>query len=176
MMNFETKIATESLVGRGYKRACLGGDCQGLQRSPVDYALKTDGPRGYYSAGGWEQNPHWRACPSSSRQPLEYGPVDLEADTRRLSTDNGSSLFRQYRNDWEGMGNVDDYVINDSKNRADLGYIGDNEARGMLTNMYSTRFGAKGRVNTEFSRSRPNPHFGPIYGGFGYLPRSKLGD
>jgi hypothetical protein len=175
-MNLETRIATSSLLGNGYKRAGLGGDCQGLQRSPVDYVMKSDGPRGAYSGGGFEQNPHWQANPASIYQPLEYGPIDLEHDYRRLCTEDGrKTLFKQYRNDWRGSNNVDDYVANDQKNRSDLLDIGDHEANSILTNMYHPRFGPKGKVHTELSQARQNPHYGPLYGGFDYLPRNKLG-
>jgi hypothetical protein len=177
IMNFESRIPTDALFGKGYKRACLGGDCRGLQRTPVDYAMKLDGPRGLYSGGGWEQNPHWKTNPATKYQPLEYGPVDLEADHRRLTTEKGRNLlYKQYRNDWNGLGNDDEYVVSDHKNSSDLLYIGDNEAHGILKNMYHPRFGPKGFVNTEFSKRSPNPYYGPIYGGFDYLPRSKLGD
>ena len=40
----------------GYKRSCLAGDCFGLQRTPVDYAMKYP--------HGWQRNPHYKAQPS----------------------------------------------------------------------------------------------------------------
>lgn len=83
--------------GFDYSNMCLGGNCYStdikLQTlTPVDYAMKPN---------GWQTNPHYIADPSSHLQPLNYGPVDLYHDQRRLNAYDGL-LFEQYRSDWTG--------------------------------------------------------------------------
>lgn len=151
----------------GYKRAPLGGDCYGLQRTPVDYAEK--------NPNGWQRNPQYQSKPSVKYQPLEYGPVDLWDDGRRLEMNNGV-LFQQYRNDWRGCGKDLDYLVNDEKNRFDLENIGAHGMRVQLDDMYNLRFGPKGIDNTEFQYQEPNPYFDKIYGGRAWLTHDKIGD
>lgn len=151
----------------GYKRATLGNQCQGMQRSPVDYAFK--------NPGGWQRNPHWRTEPSVKYQPLEFGPIDFYADSRRLNENDGV-LFQQYRNDWKGCGRETLDMANDEKNRFDLTNVGDQGARVQLDDLYSTRFGPRGITHTERSYDQPNPYFDKIYGGAGWLKHDRLGD
>jgi len=151
----------------GYKRSCLGNDCYGLQRTPVDYAFK--------HPHGWQRNPHWQANPADEHQPLDYGPIDFYSDQRRLNANNGV-LFQQYRNDWKGCGKDTVYLTNDEKNRFDLTNIGDQGARVQLDNMWNPRFGKHGVAYTERVFDRVNPYFDKIYGGRRYLVHDKLGD
>jgi hypothetical protein len=150
----------------GYKRSCLGNDCYGLQRTPVDYAFKYP--------NGWQRNPHWQANPADEHQPLDYGPVDLWADGRRLEKHNGV-LFQQYRDDWQGCGKNLVYLTNDEKNRFDLRNLGDVGASSELDDMWNPRFGKYGIAYTEQLMNEVNPYFDKIYGGRSYLINSKLG-
>lgn len=154
-------------VREGYKRSCLAGDCYGLQRTPVDYALKYP--------NGWQRNPHYITDPHNKYQPLDYGPVDLDAEGRRLAANNGI-LFQQYRNDWKGCGKQLVSLTNDEKNRFDLTNIGDHGARTVLDNMYSRRFGPKGQTFTAKNLAEVNPFFNKMYGGPAWLRNDKLGD
>jgi len=151
----------------GYVRSILGGDCYGLQRTPVDYAEKYP--------HGWQRNPHYRADPSVKYQPLDYGPIDFHQDLRRLDKYNGV-LFQQYGNYLKGCGRDIVSLTNDSKNRFDLTNVGDYGARQVLDDMYNPRFGPKGFSNTERTYNEPNPYFHKLYGGPGYLVNDKLGD
>jgi len=151
----------------GYKRSCLAGDCFGLQRTPVDYAMKYP--------HGWQRNPHYKANPADDHQPLDFGPIDLWADERRLNKNNGV-LFQQYGQYWKGCGKPNVYLTNDSKNRFDLTNIGDQGARVQLDDLYSPRFGKPGLQNTERNYDEPNPYYDKLYGGRGYLVNDKLGD
>lgn len=151
----------------GYTRSCLGNDCFGLQRTPVDYAFK--------NPNGWQRNPHYKANPSDKHQPLDYGPIDFYPDLRKLNKNNGV-LFQQYRQDWKGCGKNQVYLTNDSKNRFDLTNIGDQGARVQLDDMYSYRFGKKLPQYNERTFDEPNPYFDKIYGGRHYLTHDKLGD
>jgi len=156
-------------IKEGYRRSCLGNECNGLQRSPVDYAFK--------NPNGWQRNPHWQSCPSIEYQPLDYGPIDFYYDSRRLDKNNGV-LFQQYRNDWEGRNGVDTkYMANDSKNRFDLTTAGSQGGRNLLDSVYTPRFGPYGNgPHTERSYDEPNPYFDKIYGGRHYLaPGFKIG-
>ena len=151
----------------GYTRSCLGNDCYGLQRTPVDYAQKYP--------HGWQRNPHWRADPSNKYQPLDFGPIDFHSDLRRLDNNNGV-LFQQYGNNWKGCGRNIVSLTNDSKNRFDLTNIGDYSARQTLDDMYNPRFGPRGFSNTEQTYNEPNPYFKQLYGGPNFLTQDKLGD
>lgn len=161
-----TKGEKETLI-EGYKRSCLAGDCYGMQRTPVDYAMKYP--------HGWQRNPHYKAKPSDEHQPLDFGPIDFYQDTRRLNANNGV-LFQQYRNDWKGCGKPDVYMVNDSKNRFDLTNVGDVGARQQLDDLYNPRFGPRGITHTERSYDEPNPYYDKLYGGAGYLIHDLLGD
>jgi len=154
-------------VREGYVRACLGGDCYGLQRTPVDYAEKFP--------HGWQRNPHYRTYPPDKYQPLNYGPIDFYPDTRRLDKYDGV-LFQQYGNYWRGIGRDIHTLANDSKNRFDMTNIGDYGARQVLDDMYNPRFGPKGFSFTERTLDEPNPYFGKLYGGSAFLTSDKLGD
>ena len=158
---------TEKATREGYVRSCLAGDCFGLQRTPVDYALKYP--------HGWQRNPHYRANPRDEHQPLDYGPIDFHSDLRRLDKFNGV-LFQQYGNWWTGCGKDIVYLTNDSKNRFDLTNVGDYGARQTLDDMYNQRFGPKGWNNTERQYDEPNPYYTKLYGGPSYLTHDKLGD
>lgn len=150
----------------GYKRSGLAGDCFGLQRTPVDYAMKYP--------HGWQRNPHYQTDPANEHQPLEFGPIDFYRDERALAA---GKLYEQYNNNWGGCGKQLMYLSNDSKNRFDLTRVGDQGARVQLDDMYNTRFGKRGPSHTERSYDEPNPFFKPIYGGPKWLVRaSKLGD
>jgi len=151
----------------GYVRSILAGDCYGLQRTPVDYAMK--------NPDGWQRNPHWQAKPSVEYQPLEFGPIDFYKDSRRL-IENKGVLFQQYRNDWRGCGKDMEYLVNDSKNRFDLTNVGDYSARQFLDNQYNKRFGEKLPKMVEANFNEPNPYFDKIYGGSKWLIHDKLGD
>ena len=151
----------------GYKRSCLANDCFGLQRTPVDYAFKYP--------HGWQRNPHYQANPADEHQPLDYGPIDLYPDIRKLNKNNGV-LFQQYRQDWKGCGKDTVYLTNDSKNRFDLTNIGDQGARVQLDDLYSPRFGPKGYQYNERSFDEPNPFYDKLYGGAEFLVHDKLGD
>lgn len=158
----------------GYTRSCLGNDCYGLQRTPVDYAEK--------NPYGWQRNPHWKAKPSDEHQPLEFGPIDFHAETRKLNENNGI-LFQQYRNDWPGCGKNQEYLVNDSKNRFDLLNQGDMGARRALDNMNSPRFyrGSGVCSRNELDSICPDKYeyWGRKYGGgprYGWLHHDKLGD
>ena len=161
---FTTGTKDKPLI-EGYERSCLGNDCYGLQRTPVDYVQK--------HPHGWQRNPHWKANPSSKYQPLEFGPIDLTADATRLAK---GELFKQYGNNWKGCGKQDGTLVNDSKNRFDLTAVGDNGARQQLNNLYNPRFGPRGITHTEQSYVEPNPFFGKLYGGAGWLVSDVLGD
>ena len=162
-----TKGTQDKPLIEGYNRACLAADCFGMQRTPVDYAMKYQ--------GGWQRNPHWQTLPSVKYQPLDFGPVDLEADSRRLAANNGV-LFQQYGNNWEGMGSQDMSIANDIKNRYDLTAAGNYGARQQLDDLYTPRFGPKGYTHTERTYNEPNPFYGPLYGGAKYLKRNLLSD
>lgn len=103
----------------GYKRSELGQrqTCT-MGRSPVDYAESE-----------WQANPHYQARPSNKYQPLEYGPVDLYFDQRKLSS--RYPMFSQYRNDYKGCADGclesggGQFLTNDTKGRFDLRNIGD---------------------------------------------------
>ncbi len=151
----------------GYIRSSLANDCFGLQRSPVDYAFKFD--------HGWQRNPHWQASPGNKFQPLDYGPIDLFADERRLVKNHGT-VFQQYRSDWKGCGQDVPYLVNDEKTRFDLTNIGDQGARDQLDNIPSVRFGPPGYDNNERSMDRRDNSRGKIYGGSAFLKFDRLGD
>jgi len=159
------KLDCTSNIREGYIRSCLGGDCYGLQRTPVDYAFKYP--------HGWQRNPHYRTDPSVKYQPLDYGPVDLWADARKLGT---GKIFKQYDNWWAGGGRNLVHLSNDEKNRFDLTNIGDYSGRQALDDMYSPRFGPKGWTNNESDYDEPNPYFSKIYGGTQWLTNDKIGD
>jgi hypothetical protein len=149
----------------GYKRSCLANDCYGLQNTPVDYAFKY--PR------GWQRNPHWEANPADKYQPLEYGPVDFFDDTRKLIS---GTLYKQYRNDWEGCGNSTVFLVNNEKTRFDLRNVGDVQAAVLLDNAYHLRFGPQGFNNTELTYQEPDTTQQKIYGGERWLMNDKIGD
>lgn len=153
-------------VREGYVRATLGNQCYGLQRTPVDYAMK--------NPNGWQRNPHYRAYPGDEHQPLEFGPIDFYSDTRRLNENNGV-LFQQYRQDWGGCGKDIKTLANDSKNRFNLTNIGAQGMRNQLDNMPNPRNGFGFQFN-EQTFSEPNPTRGPIYGGQGWLHETKIGN
>lgn len=154
-------------IREGYKRSCLAGDCYGLQRTPVDYAMKYP--------NGWQRNPHWKTYPGDEHQPLEYGPIDFHQDLRRLDNNNGI-LFQQYGNNWKGCGRQLMSLTNDEKNRFDLTNVGDQGAREVMDDMYNPRFGPRGPNFTDQSLNDPNPYYQKIYGGPSWLVNSKLGE
>lgn len=159
-------LSCKAPLKEGYKRSCLGNDCTGMQRTPVDYAFKYP--------HGWQRNPHWKADPSNEHQPLDYGPIDLYPDARRLAAHNGV-LFQQYRQYWGGCGKKNTvYLTNDEKNRFDLTNIGDEGARNQLEDMYNPRFGPKGYQNTERTYDEPNPYYGKLY--WKDLPEDRIGE
>lgn len=159
---------TTGTVREGYVRSCLGNDCYGLQRTPVDYAMKYP--------NGWQRNPHYRANPGDEHQPLEFGPIDFYSDTRRLDKNNGV-LFQQYRDDWKGCGRNIVELTNDSKNRFDLTNIGDQGTRNQLDNIPvpSRNLGVGFQYN-EQTFSTPNPYYQPQYGGYNWLHENKIGN
>lgn len=125
-----------------YTMTCLEGNCSGFNRTQVDYASNP------------QENPHWKAKPSSTRQPLDQGPVDLEADLRTLNNNDGMSFF-QYRNDWTGCGKDGLTALdNDEKNRFDLGDNGELGLRRTLDSSYASAFGNKGFLNVEGTYAR----------------------
>lgn len=155
----------------GYKRACLGGDCYGLQRTPVDYAFKYP--------HGWQRDPHWRTLPTVKYQPLDYGPIDFYPDTRRMDEQHGV-LFQQYRNDWQGVGRELNDLANDEKNRGDLMFVGDYTASSdVMSNMWNPRFGPRSAPQglVEASFNEPVDKY-KAYGGVRgeWLLYDKLGD
>ena len=158
---------SQSGAKEGYTRSCLGNDCYGLQRTPVDYAEKYP--------HGWQRNPHYKAFPGDKHQPLDFGPIDLLHDGTRLAKHDGV-LFQQYRGDWRGAGKGGVSLINDEKNRFDLNNVGDYGARVQLDDMYNPRFGPNVGMHTERSYDEPNPFFDKIYGGSAYLQWDKIGD
>lgn len=145
----------------GYERACLGGSCAGMQRTPVDYAQKE---------GGWQQNPHYIAHPQDRHQPLDMGPVDLFEESRQIQH---GTVFDQYRQDWEGKGIQTFEIANDEKNRWNLVDIGALDERRQLDDMYHPRFGEKGVVHTETTYLNPSDR-DKTYGGSQYLQFGRL--
>lgn len=154
-------------IREGYKRACLGGECYGMQRSPVDYAMKYP--------NGWQRNPHYQTYPADEHQPLDFGPIDFHSETRRLNHQDGI-LFQQYGNNWPGCGRMTEDMANDEKNRFNLTNIGDQGARRVLDDMYNPRFGPPGKQFTERSLEQVNPYFDKLYGGARWLVHTKLGN
>jgi len=147
----------------GFQRQCLGGTCAGMQRSPVDYAMK--------DPAGWQRNPHYRSYPVVNYQPLEFGPVDFFRYSRELET---GELFDQYRQTWLGIGKQATSMANDEKNRFDLTWMGDVGARNQLDDMYNPAFGPRGFEFTERNFDQPNPYFDKIYGGSAFLTTDRL--
>jgi hypothetical protein len=144
----------------GYTRTPLGLNCQ-FRRTPVDFAMNGE--------DGWQTNPHWMADPSDKYQPLDFGPVDLFKEERKL--ENGSNIFEQYTNDWEGPGNGKVYLMNDNKTRSLLTEVGDMGIRRVLDDEWGPRFGQKGFSNTEISQLSPDPYTADhaLYGGMKFL-------
>ncbi len=146
----------------GFQRQCLGGTCAGFQRSPVDYANK--------SPSGWQENPHYEALPSSRFQPLDFGPIDLWSDLRRLeyghtdASGQEDGMFKQYTQDWEGYSQLN-HMQNDEKNRGNAVNIGAYQFARTMDDLYNPKFGPKGYMNTEAQYNEPNPYFTKIYGG-----------
>ena len=161
------KCSLSCSTKEGYTRAVLGNQCQGLQRTPVDYAFK--------NPHGWQRNPHYRAYPGDEHQPLDYGPIDFHQDARRLDENDGV-LFQQYRSDFLGVGIQDGTIGNDSKNRFDLTNVGDYGARQQMDDMQSVRFGPGRPAVTEAVYNEPNPYFDKLIGGRAYLTRDLLSD
>jgi len=147
----------------GFQRQCLGGTCAGMQRSPVDYAMKRP--------EGWQQNPHWEALPTVRFQPLDFGEVDLYSDSRKL--DDGE-MFYQYSQGFPGTGTQIFHMQNDEKNRFDNKDIGNYAFSEKMSDLYNYAFGAPGIVNTETQYWDPNPFYDKLYGGTQWLRYGKL--
>lgn len=152
----------------GFQRQCLGGTCSGMQRSPVDFMNKD---LSGVSGGGWQMNPHYEALPSVRFQPLEFGPIDFQADSRKL--DNGQ-MFAQYSQNFEGIGQQINHMKNDEKNRFNLRDIGDYQFAAQMEGIYNPKFGPIGYRNTEIDYNEPNPFFDKLYGGAEALRYGKL--
>lgn len=147
----------------GFQRQCLGGTCAGMQRSPVDFAMK--------GTNGWQQNPHWEAYPVINYQPLSDGPVDFYRDSKKLSE---GEMFHQYGQDYEGIGQQISYMKNDEKNRFDGRDIGNYAFSARMDNLYNPKFGSPGIENVEEVYWDPNPYFDKLYGGAQFLRFGKL--
>jgi len=147
----------------GFQRQCLGGTCSGMQRSPVDYAMK--------SPEGWQQNPHYEALASVRFQPLDFGPIDLWSDVRKLDS---GEMFKQYDQEWEGTGSQIFHMANDEKNRENNLDIGNYQFAETMSNLYSPSFGPQGYSNVEQDYNEPNPYFDKLYGGAYGLRFGKL--
>jgi hypothetical protein len=151
----------------GYKRMPLAeAVCQNMQRSPVDYAFK--------NPNGWQQNPHYQTLPSGRFQPLEYGPIDFYADSRRMNELNGV-LFQQYRNDWTGCGKPETHMVNDTMNRFNVKDLGDLTRGRRMANAWNPAFGPnKAPPFTEAVFERIDPTREKIYGGNAWLRFGRL--
>jgi len=148
----------------GYIRSTLGNVCQGLQRTPVDYAMKlTD---------GWQRNPHWQVNPSVEYQPLEFGPIDFYKDTRRLNK--YGHLFQQYDQNWMGCGKELTYLRDDEKNRSDLVNVGDVGVARQMDDMDNPAILNSQYALTEMDFLEPSS-FQKLYGGPEYLKNVRLG-
>jgi len=155
----------------GYKHTSIGSECGFHTRTPVDFAFKYP--------NGWQRNPHYQAYPGINYQPLEYGPVDLYRYSREMNKD-GTLLFRQYRNDWRGLGNPGDVpIINDEKTRFDFGDVGDTGARRELENVHHERHGPRdvsSHIEANYIEKDPYPETHRLYGGYDYHVNNRLGD
>jgi len=132
-------------------RSCLGGTCDGLERTPVDYAFKPN---------GWPKNPHWTA--GSKYQPLEFGRIDLLEDATRLGD---GELFKQYENSWVNTKEQNNFIVNDSKNRFDLTNEGHYLDRQRLDNQgYNPSFDSR-----RFSNTPTSSYANKLYSGSGFF-------
>lgn len=152
----------------GFKIGCFDNNCTGFNRTPVDYAEKSSFGD---TRDGWQSNPHFQADPKSRLQPLDFGPIDLEADATRLYVNNGV-LFQQYSQEWKGCGIETNTIPNDEKSRFDARNVGDETVRRQLDNEYNPSFGPRGITNTEADYLEPSPFSNIYYAG---LPSKRLG-
>lgn len=157
----------DDVVREGYKRMPLAeAVCHNMQRTPVDYAMK--------NPDGWQQNPHYQTLPTVRFQPLEFGPVDFYPDSRRMNSQNGV-LFQQYRNDWEGCGNPETSMTNDTMNRFNVLDLGDLTRKQRMDNAWNASFGPnKAPPFTEAVLARIDPTRQKIYGGNEWLRFDRL--
>ena len=144
-----------------FTRTCLRDSSNArFVRTPVDFAMKI-------GKGGWQENPHWIGNPKDRTQPLDFGPVDLFADERKLS--NQDELFKQYDNNWEGCGNGKVFASNDQKTRSLLKEVGNIGASRILDNIQTVFHGPKTGVPSETELSYcvedPYPQSEKLYGG-----------
>lgn len=159
--------ANDESLKEGYKRMPLAEAVgHNMQRTPVDYAMK--------NPDGWQQNPHYQTLPSVRFQPLEFGPIDFYADSRRMNSNDGV-LFQQYRNDWEGCGNSETSMANDTMNRFNVLDLGDLTRKQRMDNAWNPAFGPnKEPPFTEASLARVNPYKQKVYGGNDWLRFGRL--
>lgn len=153
----------------GYRPGELPGYCNGLMRSPVDFAMK--------GAFGYQSNPHYQQNPSNRFQPLEQGPIDFYFDERKL--DPGSpfgEVFGAFNPDYAGSGRDLKHIENDSHNRFNLTNIGALGMRNYMDNIWDPSFGPYGFQDTEQRRVQVNPYFDKIYGGRDFLTHDKIGN
>jgi len=155
-----------------YTRTCLR-DTQNCQfvRTPVDYAMKMPPDT------AWQRNPHWMGHPKDETQPLDFGPVDLFAEERKLH--HPDEIFQQYGHNYPGCGNGREFIVNDEKTRDLLREVGDEGARMILDNMGGPAFGPRTGIpsETELSLIRPDPYKADqkLYGSYPYFFRDQLG-
>lgn len=147
----------------GFSRTPLGNNAL-FRRSPVDFAMA-----GEY---GWTENPHWIAEPSVKYQPLDFGPIDLYAEERKLNENNPYRIWSQYENNWID-GNKEVYLINDEKTRSLLKEAGDLDTARYLENEYSPRFGPRtGHTNLAMNYAQPDWSGEMFYGGKTFLKKT----
>lgn len=149
----------------GYIRSSLGNVCQGLQRTPVDYAFK--------HPDGWQRNPHYQVYPGVHYQPLEDGPIDFHQDSRRL--EKYGHLFQQYGQNWNGCGKELIYLRDDEKNRFDLTNVGEQGVRRQMDDFDNPAILNSQNMLTEMDFIEPSP-FQKLYGGPEYLRNDRLGE
>lgn len=148
----------------GFKMPPLGENFHGgLTTSPVDYVFKSE--------DGWTRDPRWQANPSSYRQPLTHGPVDLEPAGRRLAE---GRVFESMLPGWQGAGADVRHVTNGDRTRTHLTSFGEYGLAMRLHNAPHPRFGRSDRpslVEADFNQRSP---FQRIYGGDKWLGKGQL--
>lgn len=163
---FGCKVRCSSMR-EGYRPGGIASQNYGLRRTPVDFVFKGD--------NGYQKDPHYQTDPTSYFQPLENGPIDFEADTRRIDGGFQGKVFDFYDPNYPGRGKDIHHIPNDTHTRFNLTNIGAMGKRDFLDNLYNPRFGPPGYAFTaqRFIDMDPVP---PLYGGLGFLTHDKIGD